>query len=51
MKYSKTDPRHAMNSERTGPSMITKIKQGHKRGMSDRKSKPKMNMTTGKYCK
>ena len=52
MAYSKTDPRHAMNRELTGPSMITKIKQGHKSGMADRKSgrKKGVNCSTGRYA-
>lgn len=52
MAYSKSDPRHPMNAERTGPSMVTKIKQGHKSGMKDRKKgrKPAINFSTGPYA-
>lgn len=51
MAYSKTDPRHTMNVEKAPNRAVTKIKGAHSRGMSDRKSKPKMNLMTGKYCK
>lgn len=52
MAYSKLDPRHAMNAERTGSSVFTKVKQGHKSGMADRKSgrKKGVNCSTGRYA-
>lgn len=50
MAYKKSDPRHPMNAERTGASTVTRATRTPT-GMADRKAKPKMNVTTGKYCK
>lgn len=51
MAYSKTDPRHAMNRELTGPSVLKKVRPAKSYGMKDRKAgrKKGVNCSTGKY--
>lgn len=48
MAYSKSDPRHPMNSEGTS---ISKVRPASSYGMKDRKKGRKMgiNCSTGKY--
>ena len=51
MAYAKSDPRHPMNRELTGPSTVQKMRPSKSYGMKDRKSgrKKGVNCSTGKY--
>lgn len=39
------------NAERPASAGVKKLRPAKSYGMADRKAKPKMNITTGKYCK
>ena len=51
MAYKKSDPRHPMNAERTGASSVEKVVNIATPKRRPTPPKPKMNITTGKYCK